>query len=63
MIDGRWLLCCKACMQEMSTRYLFIKSAMGISTGFALQFHHVVYIKLYKIITFHYRNGYAKLVL
>lgn len=48
-------------MREMSTRYLFIKSAMDISSGFVIQFHHVVYIKLDKIITFHYRNGYAKL--
>jgi len=50
-------------MREMGTRYLFNKSAMDISTGFVIQFHHVVYIKLCKIIAFHYRNGYAKLVL
>lgn len=47
----------------MSTRYLFIKSAMDISTGFVIQFDHVVYTKLYKIIIFHCRNGYAKMAL
>lgn len=47
----------------MSTKYLFIKSAMDVSTGFVIQIHHVVYIKLSKIIMFHYRDGYGKLVL
>lgn len=47
----------------MSTSYLFIKSAMDIRAGFVILFHHVVCIKLFRMITFHYRNGYAKLVL
>lgn len=47
----------------MSTRYLFVKSAMDVSTGSVIQFHGVVYIKLSKIIMFHCRNGYDKLVL